>query len=106
MGDAVLVMGVVREFHQRVEEALGEPVEVLLFGSHARGEATEGSDVDVLVIVRDRDARTEDRIGDLAWEVGFKAGVVLSAVVVAREELRVLEESPFIQAVRREGIPL
>lgn len=31
-------------------EAVTSPARVLLFGSHARGDATEGSDVDFLVI--------------------------------------------------------
>ncbi len=97
---------IVREFHQRVEQALGTPVKVVLFGSSARGEATEGSDIDVLVVVPVLDARVEDLIGDLAWEVGLNAGVVLAVVPVAQDELKVLSQSPFFQAVQREGIPL
>jgi hypothetical protein len=42
---------VVREFRERVEDVLSSPVQVILFGSYARGEASEGSDVDLLVVV-------------------------------------------------------
>lgn len=40
--------------------AAGSPVRVFLFGSHARGDAREGSDLDFLVIERDvRDRHAE-----------------------------------------------
>jgi predicted nucleotidyltransferase len=97
---------VVREFHRRVEEALGQPVEVVLFGSCARGTATEDSDVDVLVVVSHLDARTEDLIGDIAWEVGFETGLVFSAIPLSEQQLSLLRYSPWFQSVQREGIPL
>jgi len=106
MHESVTVEQIVREFRKRVEQALGAPVQVILFGSYARGEAREESDVDVLVIVPVLNARAEDVIGDVAWELGLSSGMVLSAIPVAQEELKILQESPFFQAVQREGIPL
>jgi predicted nucleotidyltransferase len=97
---------VVREFHQRIEDALGQPVQVVLFGSCARGTATEDSDVDVLVVVSHLDARTEDIIGDIAWEVGFETGLVFSAIPLSEQQLSLLRHSPWFQSVQREGIPL
>ena len=97
---------VVREFHQRIEDALGQPVQVVLFGSCARGTATEDSDVDVLVVVSHLDARTEDLIGDIAWEVGLETGLVLSAIPLSEQQLSLLQYSPWFQSVQREGIPL
>jgi predicted nucleotidyltransferase len=44
---------------QTLAEAAGSPVRVILFGSHARGDARPGSDLDFLVIepdVQDRHA--------------------------------------------------
>jgi uncharacterized protein len=39
------------EFQKRVSQIWGEEIPVILFGSHARGEATEESDIDLLVIL-------------------------------------------------------
>ena len=38
---------------RRVVEAAHAPLKVILFGSYARGSATEGSDLDLLVVERD-----------------------------------------------------
>ena len=48
-------MATMREI-RRVAEDIGQafqPKQVILFGSHARGEATQDSDVDLLVIMPD-----------------------------------------------------
>ncbi len=100
------IKDLVRKFHQRLEEELKVNVEVFLYGSHARGENTEDSDVDVLVILPYRDAEVESVVGDIAWQIGFEAGVVISIVLVSQDELPILKASPFIQSVQREGIRL
>jgi len=66
----------------------------------------KGSDIDVLVIVPKLTAETDALISEVAWEVSFEAGVVLSVVPVAQEELPLLKASPFFQTVQREGINL
>jgi predicted nucleotidyltransferase len=40
-----------KEFQKRVSLELGEETEVILFGSHARDEAAEESDIDLLVLL-------------------------------------------------------
>jgi len=36
------VKRIVRKFHKRLEEVLGTKVQVILYGSHARGDAEKG----------------------------------------------------------------
>lgn len=73
------------ELNELVERILRvvEPVRVMLFGSAARGEMGQASDLDVLVIVRngtDTRAMTRRVYREL---IGFKAA---ADVVVATEE--------------------
>lgn len=96
----------VRRFRERIEKLLNSPVQVILFGSYARGEETGESDIDLLVVVPKLDKRTLDTILEIAWEVGFEAGVVFSVIPVAIGELEELAESPFFQTVQREGVQL
>jgi len=76
----------------------------ILFGSQARGEATDESDVDVLVVTSRLDKRSLDLILDAAWEVGFDAGTVISAIPATFDEMTTLSASPFFKTVKREGI--
>jgi len=74
-------------------------VEVILFGSQARGEATEESDIDVVVTVSKLNKKTLDLILEVAWEVGFEAGKVISVIPATFEEMERLSASPFFQAL-------
>ena len=51
---------------------------ILLFGSVARGEAEEDSDIDILVIA---EGITQRELSELTWEVLMKTGEVVSAIV-------------------------
>lgn len=62
------------EFVERAEEELGDSLErLILYGSVARGERGEESDVDVFAVVRER--KEKKQLQDLAFEVGLKHGV-------------------------------
>ena len=51
----------IRDFARRVAEEFA-PERIVLFGSHARGDASEDSDVDLLVIMRTRKRPTEQAL--------------------------------------------
>lgn len=82
---------------------------LILFGSHARGDAQPDSDVDLLVVVEEEDVvRARQVVSECAWEAGFGSGVILSPVVFTRYDW---EEGPerlslLAKAVAEEGIPV
>ena len=57
-------------------------VALKLFGSRARGEGRDDSDIDVLVEVRGVTHEERGAILDLAHDLGFEAGLVISPLVV------------------------
>lgn len=93
------------KLRHRLQEAFGQQVPLILFGSQARGEAAPDSDVDVLALLPDLSWHSISLALDLAWEVGFEAGLVISLIPATREEWK-QAESPFFEAVRREGVPV
>lgn len=80
--------------------------EVRVFGSRARGDAAEDSDLDVLVVVDQLDHATEKYISDCAWEAGFPDEIVIMPVAITLDNLKnsPLRESAFIRTVYREGV--
>ena len=99
------------EFVKRLRHALSaNVVDVRLFGSQARGEATPESDIDVLVVVQPESERTalEDRAIDIAFDVNLEFNVYISPRVVTPGILNdpVWRETPFIRNVAGESIPL
>ncbi|MHB0979666.1 MAG: nucleotidyltransferase family protein [Thermoleophilia bacterium] len=80
-------------------------VRLVLFGSQARGDADEGSDIDVLVVLGGPvDAWEEiERSGRIVSDLSLEHAVVISCVFVAAERYA-SEESPLLLNVRREGV--
>jgi predicted nucleotidyltransferase len=75
-----------------------------LYGSYARGEARQDSDVDLLLLLRRavQAGREIDRIGDLLAEVNLKHGVLLAVLPVEEQEFR-RAEGAFWRNVRTDG---
>ena len=62
------------EFRDTLRAGYGNAVEkALLFGSRARGDWRTESDIDVMVIVRDEAAGSQESIADMAIEIAFDA---------------------------------
>lgn len=93
-----------QEVRKRLMEELGQPIKVIMFGSQARGDATKESDIDLLVILPSLDSKMLNLAFDIAWEVGFDAGKMISIVPAEKNELKRLAVSPFYRAVKREGV--
>lgn len=98
---------ILAHLHQELSAILKDQLDqVVLFGSQARGEAMPGSDIDVLVVVKDEPdygdliQRTSSTIGRLS----LRYDVVISRAFVSRERYE-HENSPFLINVRREGVP-
>ena len=99
-----------RNFVERVRHSLGENlVRIILFGSKARGRARRGSDIDLLVIVRNRNIPTEKKIIEQVVETELHYNIYcLSPMIYSVEdyEERKKIEVPFISEVETGGVIL
>lgn len=64
------------------------PISVVFFGSRARGDADEASDVDILVVVGDRTAVVEERIRAAAADASSSSGMRFSPLIFSAGECR------------------
>ena len=97
---------VVEELRSSLREAFADSFKgMILYGSYARGDHDEGSDVDLLVLFEDKDAadRARAAVSELACEMLTKHGELVSAVPLGEQEYR-KGRSPFYLNVKREGI--
>jgi predicted nucleotidyltransferase len=87
LGGAMVDDSVIEEAGRRLSAAAGRSAQVILFGSHAKGEAGPGSDLDLLVIepeLRNRNkefVRLREALGDIGAPVDL---IVVSDDHVAR----------------------
>lgn len=84
-----------------------EPDRIFVFGSQARGEATDESDIDLLMVVGRLDEPAY-RVAQRAYNVAAPHGLQLEIVVMSREEFdrRRIARSSLPATVLREGVVL
>jgi predicted nucleotidyltransferase len=79
---------------------------VIAYGSRVRGDFREDSDLDVFVLVSEKDRRLRDRIIDVFYEYEMKSEIPFSVTILSEHEFAVNESmgSPFIKSLREEGV--
>ena len=90
-------------------EALeGRAERIVLYGSVARGTASEESDIDIAVLVHSSvDARTGDKLSDVVVDMNLKYDKVFSVIDIDYAVYdRWKDVVPFYRNVEREGIVL
>ncbi|MFZ2634519.1 MAG: nucleotidyltransferase domain-containing protein [Desulfosalsimonadaceae bacterium] len=77
------------------------------FGSYARGTATEESDLDICVVLEKSGPEDRLAISDIAWDVGFDSGILVSTIVISEDayENGPISASPLVKTIRSEGVP-
>jgi len=81
-------------------------VDFKVFGSRARGDADEYSDLDVFIEVETMDPALREAVSDAVWEVGFQNYTVISPLIFTRDELErsPLRVSPIVRSIAEEGV--
>ena len=83
--------------------------QTILYGSEARGDARQDSDIDLLILVPEDKVHPEKEhlIARKLFEIELQSGVVISSVIMSRKQWEnppVI--TPFYQNVKREGVVL
>ena len=98
---------VVQEFATTLRQRLGPHLrQILLFGSHARGDAQDGSDYDMLVVVDHRTPELRAVILEVESQLMERYGALVATVLRSEAEWQQLQGFPLARNIAREGVPL
>ncbi|AWX31761.1 nucleotidyltransferase domain-containing protein [Methanosphaera sp. BMS] len=78
---------------------------IILFGSVARGEDNDDSDIDILIISNNREI-IEDKISDEKYNIITKYRELISAHIITEKHYEETKNYSFITNVIRDGIIL
>jgi len=100
------VKKIVEEFKEELDGLYGEKLSaVILYGSQARGDPDEDSDIDVLVVIKGKviPGREIDRMIEIITDINLKYNTLLSVYPISEEDYRTVN-SPLLMNVRKEGV--
>ncbi len=96
---------VARELKRRLSEIV-QLVDFKVFGSRARGNANEYSDMDVFIEVESLDNGLKKVIKHIVWKIGFESSIHISPLLFTRYEMEEtpVRSSPIIINIATEGV--
>ncbi|MFA5863447.1 MAG: nucleotidyltransferase domain-containing protein [Phycisphaerae bacterium] len=102
------VREILKELRHRLEVLYGSRlVQLVLYGSQARGDDEAGSDIDVLVVLKGPVSPCEEinRVSELKAKLCLDYEEVISCIFMD-EEFFTNRQGPLLRNIRREGIPV
>lgn len=104
-----IVSEVVYQFSQQLKKVFGTRLsKVIVYGSYARGDYRENSDVDVMILVKMSDQeikQMENEVYDLAFDIEMNTGVDISPIIKSEAQYEYwVDTLPFYRNVREEGV--
>src|SRR4029453_5135683 len=98
---------VVQEFAATLRQRLGSHLcQLFLFGSHARGDAQDGSDYDMLVVVDHHTPELRAVILEVESQLMERYGALVATVLQSETEWQQLQGLPLAHNIAREGVRL
>lgn len=99
------------KFAQTIQLLLGSDLyAIILYGSYARGDYNNNSDVDIMILVdlpETEIKKIENDVYDVAFEIEINTGINISPVIKNRAQFEYwVDTLPYYRNVRDEGITI
>ena len=96
-----------RELKKRVSK-FTPLIDFRLFGSRARGDADDYSDMDIFMEFETVDRELKNMVKNAAWEMTLESGIVVTTLLFSRHEIEnsPLRSSPIVRVIMEEGVPV
>lgn len=102
-------LAIAKEFARRLAEQVDARLfQVTLFGSRARGDADEESDLDLFVALKEDDPQggVKEVACRIACDLTLECGILVSVFVADKEFLTQHEGFALLETIEEEGVPL
>ena len=96
-----------KELKEGLAKIYGDKLKaVYLYGSYARGDYRNGSDVDVMVLLKDYRNYWKGylRASDYAGDISLKYDVVVSYILIKEIQWK-RSDMPIVRNIHRDGVP-
>lgn len=105
------INNIICEFTKKVREILGDRLKkIILYGSYARGDYKNNSDIDIMILTDlnfEEIEKCRDEISDIAFDIELDTGIIISPVIKNidkyNERVNIV---PFFMNVQKEGVVL
>jgi len=97
-----------KEVKNSLNNVYGERVkDIILYGSYARGEATEDSEIDIIILLNNLKGPGEEIAKCLKpiWEIEFKHDTLISILPIEEKDFKI-RKMPVILNAKKEGISI
>ena len=107
----IRITDIIQDFAENARRLLGNSLDsVILYGSYARGDYSEFSDIDVMLLVsltEDQIKEISDQISDLAFDYMMKYGADISPVITNTDHFNYwVDNLPYYRNITDEGVRL
>ena len=105
------IENILNEFTKQVKKLLGKRLKkIILYGSYARGDYNDKSDVDLMILTDlnfKEIERYRDEISDIAFDIELKTEVIISPIIKNIDQYNArINVVPFFTNIDREGVVL
>ena len=94
--------------HRLTDDILTHLKKLIIFGSRARGEAAEDSDIDILAVVTEKSPDMEKKLDDIAyavmWDYDFKPIISIKVTSESQFNEALAKGFSFYRHIEKEGV--
>ena len=100
---------IISQFKTTIQQLYGERLaQIILFGSYARGDEKENSDLDFLIVLKDKNISVFseiEKINNRVYNMILDSGKIISFIPVTEEKFE-HSSNYFYRLVKKEGKPV
>jgi len=107
MDKKILIKPILKKFKREVKQINKDNFKrIILFGSYAREDQTNGSDIDIILIFQKEPiAKIKSKIREISNSLSLQYNIVITEFLFTESEFNKYK-TPFLLNVRKEGIIL